>query len=148
MSDDKEEFAELYAFKRMGDKYPQIGRAISSTQTTFGAAAKPGPGDLGFLTRCSDAPLKVEGVLGPDGIYRFWCFHMVPDDLDRELEIEILITEKADHEFWMVCDGSLADAMIRDAIPKALAQMSDPETRAAFERRISQSRFASNLRFH
>ena len=140
--DDMREHMRLVAF---ANRFPQLPKALTSSQTTFDMVDKPTDADMKFITRCTDAPLQVEGRLGPDGVWRVTCYHFPAPG--QEADVEDAVVKEAGGEMLEIVDG-LAEAMIRDAIPKVIEQITDDKVRAVFERRLAASRFAPNITIH
>jgi hypothetical protein len=140
--DDMREHMTLVTFM---NRFPQLPKALASLQTTFDIVAKPTDRDMKFITRCVDSPLQAEGRLGPDGVWRVSSY-LLPAP-ENEADVEDAVAREADGEILAIVDG-LAEAMIRDAIPKVLEQMTDDKVRAVFERRLAATRFADGITIH
>jgi hypothetical protein len=142
-----DDFAELERLMQLSKRFPQLARAITGSQTTFDIVAKPTDADLVFLTKVTDAPLQAEGRLGPDGLWRVSCYHL-PAGPEHEAGVEDAVAKEANQEILILRDGSIAEAIIKDAIPKVVEQMPDNKARAVFERRLAASRFADGITIH
>jgi hypothetical protein len=114
--------------------------AINSSQTTFDDVTETDSG-LAFVTRVTDAPLQVAGLLGLDGVWRVSSYSM-PTAPEHEDAAEVAAAKALDGDAFVLIDGQVAEAMIRFAIPKMLARLTFGEMREIFEQRLAQSRFA------
>jgi hypothetical protein len=143
MSDTTTE-TELDRLMQLANKFPAHPRALISGQTTFDDdQVQPTDRDLRFITRCTDAPLQVKGWLGQDSVWRIGHY-LVPSAPEHEQLTEDIA---AGEETLIIVDG-LGETMIRDVIPKILANLAPGEAREAFMRRLAQSRFAVGVTFH
>lgn len=151
MTDDKEEFAELYRLAELSRRYPQFSRAITAeTPVIAVASAEATDRDLRFLTKTADQPLIAEGYITPDGIWRVRRFHLIVnggDDAGDWARVEAAIAEGAEDEFTIPVDG-VAEEIVRWSIARFLATAPPGEERTAFEKRLSQSRFAAGITRH
>lgn len=139
-------FPELERLAELSRRYPQLATAISADTPAIAVAdAKRTDRDLRFLTRTADAPLIAEGFLTPDSVWHVRCFHVITNCGDEARDwacVEAAIAEEAEDEFYVLVDG-IAEEIVRWSIPRALASNPSSEARAAFERRLSGSRFAA-----
>jgi hypothetical protein len=121
--------------------------ALNSTQTTFDDKGEPTGGDLAFCARVTDSPVQVSGLLGTDGVWRITSY-LVSIDAEHELDAEVDAAKAAERDMFVMVDGSVAEAMVKFAIPKMLAELTHTELREAFTRRLAQSRFAATPTIH
>lgn len=131
---------------RLLAKCPSLAKAFDGSQVTFDDQAKPTNDDVLFITRVTDAPVQVEGRLGPDGAWRITSYH-IPTGVEDEAGVEAAIAKEADDEMLVLVDG-IGEAMVRYVIPRILGRLTHPEARACFMRRLAQSRFAAAVTIH
>jgi hypothetical protein len=143
----KEEFPELERLVELSRRYPQLARAVTSDTPAIAAAvAKRTDADLRFLTRTVDSPTVIEGYLDGHGVWRVSRCHFVVDARCEDRLEDAIVADAAD-EFFVAME-SLAEQVIRWAISRYLANAPLSEGCAAFERRLSTSRFSPNLVLH
>ena len=124
-------------------KCPSLAKAFTGTQVTFDDQAEPTDDDLHFITRVEGAPVKIQGRLGPDGVWRITAYHIaIPPE--HEEAVEAAIAKSAGQEFLVLVDG-LGEAMVRDAIPRLLGKITHTEERESFLRQLAASRFAVSI---
>lgn len=140
---DADEIEKVMSFM---SRYPWLARAVTGSQSSFERVAEPSDADMLFISRVVDLPVQVEGRLAPDGVWRVSRYHLsiLPE---RQAAAEAVIAKEAGDEMFVVVDG-LGEAMVRDAIPKILANLPQGEERASFTRRLAQSRFAAGVTLH
>ena len=71
-------------------KCPSLAKAFTGTQVTFDDQAEPTDDDLHFITRVEGAPVKIQGRLGPDGVWRITAYHIaIPPEHEEAAEAAI-----------------------------------------------------------
>jgi hypothetical protein len=139
--------SEIDRLLRLASKFPALPRAIIGEQDTFDDDQVGPTGDvLRFVTRVTDAPLQASGWLGQDGVWRISRYH-IPAAPEHEHLTEDIVAERLGEETLILIDG-LAEKMIRYAIPEVLANLTHPEARETFMRRLCASRFAIGVTIH
>jgi hypothetical protein len=75
---------EIDRLARLLAKCPSLAKAFASEQTTFDGVAEPTDDDLCFITRVEGAPVKIQGRLGSDGVWRVSAYHIaIPPEYER-----------------------------------------------------------------
>ena len=134
---------EIDRLARLLAKCPSLAKAFASEQTTFDDVAEPTDDDLCFITRVEGAPVKIQGRLGPDGVWRIAAYHIaIPPEYEEAAEAAI--AKSAGQEFLILVDG-IGEAMVRDAIPRLLGKITHAEERESLMRQLAASRFAVSI---
>jgi hypothetical protein len=134
---------EIDRLARLLAKCPSLAKAFAGEQTTFDGVAEPTDDDLHFITRVEGAPVKIQGRLGPDGVWRISAYHIaIPPE--HEEAAEVAIAKLAGQEFLVLVDG-VGETMVRDAIPRLLGKITHAEERESFMRQLAASRFAVSI---
>jgi hypothetical protein len=85
----------------------------------------------------------LKDAFAPDGIWRITSY-LIPIAPEHEAAAEAAIAKEADDEVLVLVDG-VAEAMVRHAIAKTLANLTHAEARETFMRRLARSRFAITI---